>query len=175
MSHQGQLAWACFPGDALSMPEDGKLPKMKLTGNGKMPVMDMRSYQEPQGLHPPVTGLPPKSPVYAVVNKVKKKPITPMSGKPFPNYMNVGPVMEQPPTHTGPACAPATPYYENAREVLARMRDMENPDHSFPNYVKMEPVVGSTMTRSNGSGGHHKPETQKDGPLPGGPIIGTFH
>ena len=60
------------------------VPKVKLTGTGKMPVMDMRSqslkcqqsqqiqqqYQQQQLIthqqqHPLVSGLPPKSPVYA--------------------------------------------------------------------------------------------------------------
>ena len=57
------------------------VPKVKLTGTGKMPVMDMRSqslksqqsqhqYQNQQLItqqqqHPLVSGLPPKSPVYA--------------------------------------------------------------------------------------------------------------
>ena len=92
------------------------LPRVKLTGSGKMPVMDMRSnniiqnyenisqspnYQNttsctqftpgvacesqvPQSrngflsshsVHPPVVGLPPKSPVYAVVNKANRRKI----------------------------------------------------------------------------------------------------
>ena len=89
-----------------------ELPRVKLTGSGKMPVMDIRSnnivrnytnvpYSMEQsehmnnnkqqsthprdstgtsnsvggGLHPPVTGLPPKSPVYAVINKANKSKI----------------------------------------------------------------------------------------------------
>ena len=92
------------------------LPRVKLTGSGKMPVMDMRSNniiqnyenisqsphyqnttsfnqfspgaacetQAPQSrngflssnsIHPPVVGLPPKSPVYAVVNKANRRKI----------------------------------------------------------------------------------------------------
>ena len=93
-----------------------QLPRVKLTGSGKMPVMDMRSnniiqnygnvsqpvnYQNAMpsttfeanhvnkslvaqrsnhsqlagGIHPQVSGLPPKSPVYAVVNKANKRKI----------------------------------------------------------------------------------------------------
>ena len=92
-----------------------QLPRVKLTGSGKMPVMDMRSqniihqnYQNipnyahlqgsdlgsnqksneapieveknhhtslNSGMHPAVVGLPPKSPVYAVVNKANKRKI----------------------------------------------------------------------------------------------------
>ena len=92
-----------------------QLPRVKLTGSGRMPVMDMRSqniiHQNYQnipnhahlqssdvssnqksneapietgknhhtslnaGMHPPVAGLPPKSPVYAVVNKANKRKI----------------------------------------------------------------------------------------------------
>ena len=94
------------------------MPRVKLTGSGKMPVMDMRSNnilqnyenipkpindnspssfctsksqsnivtddsgklakhgsQNTSGLHPQVVGLPPKSPVYAVVNKANKRKI----------------------------------------------------------------------------------------------------
>merc|ERR1712008_656417 len=83
------------------------MPRVKLTGTGKMPVADMRnsqcgqmsmssgqltSGQLPSGQmasgqlssvqlngqhlasgHPTVSGLPPKSPLYALVNKVSKK------------------------------------------------------------------------------------------------------
>jgi hypothetical protein len=93
------------------------MPRVKLTGNGRMPVMDMRSNNILQnyenipkpmndhgppsfctksqsnpvsedsgklvknsshntsGLHPQLVGLPPKSPVYAVVNKANKRKI----------------------------------------------------------------------------------------------------
>ena len=105
------------------------VPKVKLTGTGKMPVMDMRSQsllksQQQQtetqhlsvsglptsGLHPPVSGLPPKSPVYAAVNKTKKL-ISPVKKQPLPepgaqqarlpqnqpahlhNYCNVSPLL----------------------------------------------------------------------------------
>ena len=93
------------------------MPRIKLTGSGKMPVMDMRSnnivqnyanipqptndhcpapsctnsksrfvtedsgalvknsMQNTSGIHPQVVGLPPKSPVYAVVNKANKRKI----------------------------------------------------------------------------------------------------
>ena len=97
------------------------VPKVKLTGTGKMPVMDMRSQsllksQQQQtetqhlsvsglptsGLHPPVSGLPPKSPVYAAVNKTKKL-ISPVKKQAVPlpqnqpahlhNYCNVSPLL----------------------------------------------------------------------------------
>ena len=92
------------------------LPRVKLTGSGKMPVMDMRSnniiqnyenisrspnyqntascnqftpgaacetqaaqsrngFSSSHSIHPPVVGLPPKSPVYAVVNKANRRKI----------------------------------------------------------------------------------------------------
>ena len=92
------------------------LPRVKLTGSGKMPVMDMRSnniiqnyenisqspnyhntascnqftpgatcetqasqsrngFLSSHSIHPPVVGLPPKSPVYAVVNKANRRKI----------------------------------------------------------------------------------------------------
>ena len=99
-------------------PQQQHMPRVKLTGSGKMPVMDMKSnniihqnyYNIPQptshpgaerssnidlnttneelvdpgksisnrldaGVHPQVVGLPPKSPVYAVVNKANKRKI----------------------------------------------------------------------------------------------------
>ena len=119
------VMWKCMPSNVpFGMPESNssnqmqaqqyqqpqqQMPRVKLTGSGKMPVMDMKSnniihqnYSNiPQsmhltesalcsnhgsneagksqpilleaGMHPPVTGLPPKSPVYAVVNKVNKR------------------------------------------------------------------------------------------------------
>ena len=90
------------------------MPKVKLTGTGKMPVMDMRSqslknssqqqesHQQLQSQHPSVSGLPPKSPVYAAVNKAKKSPTK--KGQQFPpagallpphlhNYCNVSPLL----------------------------------------------------------------------------------
>ena len=91
------------------------VPKVKLTGTGKMPVMDMRSQsllkcqqQESSSLHPSVSGLPPKSPVYAAVNKTKK--LSPVKKQPAPlppaqprlpqnqpahlhNYCNVSPLL----------------------------------------------------------------------------------
>ena len=125
--------WKCLPSSTTIGPRDlsssynqfngvppndiqRQLPRFKLTGSGKMPVMDMRSnnimqnyanvpqslnypdqtpYNQVQlnptikdpvaqginkshlagGIHPPVVGLPPKSPVYAVVNKANKRQI----------------------------------------------------------------------------------------------------
>ena len=99
-----------------------ELPRVKLTGSGKMPLMDMRSnniiqnYENsPQSLnypqqvtcnqpqlnpnnknpgdqerinspldsciHPTVVGLPPKSPVYAVINKANKRQLEKQSHK----------------------------------------------------------------------------------------------
>lgn len=100
----------------LQHPQQQHMPRVKLTGSGKMPVMDMKSnniihqnyHNVPQplsnselepgsktelnhtnqelseqgrnisftldaGIHPQVVGLPPKSPVYAVVNKANKR------------------------------------------------------------------------------------------------------
>ena len=133
ISDESLVMWKCIPMSAPAMSIDAPcrnshindmsgiqcqqgLPRVKLTGSGKMPVMDMRSnniiqnyenisqspnYQntssynqfapgaacEPQvpqsrngflsssSIHPPVVGLPPKSPVYAVVNKANRRKI----------------------------------------------------------------------------------------------------
>ena len=109
------------------------MPRVKLTGTGKMPVADMRNSQCGQmsmssgqlaggqmatgqlssvqlngqhlaSGHPTVSGLPPKSPLYALVNKASKKksPPTNISLPPKKqlllqtlqhNYCNVSPLL----------------------------------------------------------------------------------
>ena len=133
INDESVVMWKCIPMASSAMSIDAPcrnshindrsttqcqqgLPRVKLTGSGKMPVMDMRSnniiqnyenisqspnYQNttscnqstpgvacesqvPQSrngflsshsIHPPVVGLPPKSPVYAVVNKANRRKI----------------------------------------------------------------------------------------------------
>ena len=114
------------------------MPRVKLTGTGKMPVADMRNSQcgqmsmssgqlargqLPSGQmatgqlssvqlngqhlasgHPTVSGLPPKSPLYALVNKASKKKSPPTNNSLPPkkqpllqtlqhNYCNVSPLL----------------------------------------------------------------------------------
>ena len=108
---------SCSPFNSTAIDNvNQELPRVKLTGSGKMPVMDIRSNNIVQnytnvpysleqsqyminhkqqsthsrestgnsnlvggGLHPPVTGLPPKSPVYAVINKASKHKVAKQS------------------------------------------------------------------------------------------------
>lgn len=94
----GKFVWACIgqgvQGVAGSPGCNEAVPKVRLTGTGKMPVMDMSGQRcqslPPQQLkaqiscnshllssgHPAVAGLPPKSPVYAVVNKANRKKLS---------------------------------------------------------------------------------------------------
>ena len=65
-------------------------PRARLTGTGKMPVVDMSLSDGPNSLpaakpQPMAQGLPPKSPVYAAVNKGKK------FQRPHHNYCNIEP------------------------------------------------------------------------------------
>ena len=86
------------------------MPRAKLTGQGRMPVADLRNglnglppsgNGQVSGGHPQVTGLPPKGPsgpVYAMVNKVnilKKKLPSPKKSQPshLHNYCNVSPLL----------------------------------------------------------------------------------
>ena len=111
------------------------VPKMKLTGCGKMPVVDMRGpeHNVPQPTNSEtvqlqVTAPQPNatsSPVYAVVNKANKRKLkTESSGaptpQPFPNYCNV----EVGLTGKPPICPPREPYYENSRQVVSRMKQV---------------------------------------------------
>ena len=96
-----------------------KIPRVRLTGQGKMPVVDMskvnamRCFSEPprdpgpRPLSPTVTGLPPRhgSPLYAQVDKSKKS--RPQS--PTTNYTNLD-------------FANSLSLYENSRDVLSRLQ-----------------------------------------------------
>ena len=115
------------------------VPKVKLTGTGKMPVMDMRSQSllkcqqqtesstlhpsvsglptSVSGLHPSVSGLPPKSPVYAAINKTKK----------------LSPVKKQPaPLPPGPAQQPRLP---------------QNQPAHLHNYCNVSPLLGDIINK----------------------------
>ena len=124
-----------------------KIPRVRLTGQGKMPVVDMskvnamRCFSEPprdpgpRPLSPTVTGLPPRhgSPLYAQVDKSKKS--RPQS--PTTNYTNLD-------------FANSLTLYENSRDVLSRLhgppplraqevrrsqehrQEYRNPDPSLP-------------------------------------------
>ena len=81
---------------------------MRLTGSGKMPVVDMSGSGFPNGagggglapMDPSVKGLPPKSPVYAAVNKSRTKALpqsqtakSAAAAKAYHNYCNLGPAL----------------------------------------------------------------------------------
>ena len=107
--HSQQFIWGYVQNEAPEVLEvstqPNSMPRVKLTGTGKMPVVDMRSKNNLSSGHPTVSGLPPKSPVYALVNKTGKKklnsPVTsPTRPKnPIPdqvhmhNYCNVSPLL----------------------------------------------------------------------------------
>ena len=107
------------------------VPKMKLTGCGKMPVVDMRGPEHnvptnSETVQLQVTAPQPNatsSPVYAVVNKANKRKLKTESAptpQPFPNYCNV----EVGLTGKPPICPPREPYYENSRQVVSRMKQV---------------------------------------------------
>ena len=108
------------------------VPKMKLTGCGKMPVVDMRGPEHnvptnSETVQLQVTAPQPNatsSPVYAVVNKANKRKLKTESAptpQPFPNYCNV----EVGLTGKPPICPPREPYYENSRQVVSRMKQVK--------------------------------------------------
>ena len=93
---QNSYSWQCVSdGESSSTACSLRIsaPRARLTGTGKMPVVDMSSSAGPSSLPAAAAaepqsrsqGLPPKSPVYAAVNKSKK------FQRPHHNYCNIGP------------------------------------------------------------------------------------
>ena len=112
---QNSYSWQCVsdgesPASSLRM----SAPRARLTGTGKMPVVDMSAPPAAGPSSLPVTGSqglpPPKSPVYAAVNKCKKTP------KPHHNYCNIEPNMRG-----GPGNGNGGHVYENTKSVLDRL------------------------------------------------------
>ena len=114
------------------------LPRVKLTGTGKMPVVDMRPKSVLPNGHPAVSGLPPKSPVYALVNKNNKKK-SPVKQQPVHqhNYCNVSPllgdiinkkdeVFQQVEPHQVYASVNKKHEYENTKGVMNNITKNEN-------------------------------------------------
>ena len=122
------MTWTCVregEGDDNGESSQLKIPRVRLTGQGKMPVVDMskvnamRCFSEPprdpgpRPLSPTtVTGLPPRhgSPLYAQVDKSKKN--RPQS--PTTNYTNLD-------------FANSLNLYENSRDVLSRLQGPQGP------------------------------------------------
>merc|ERR1719370_517888 len=155
------MTWTCVregDGDDTGESSQLKIPRVRLTGQGKMPVVDMskvnamRCFSEPprdpgpRPLSPTtVTGLPPRhgSPLYAQVDKSKKN--RPQS--PTTNYTNLD-------------FANSLTLYENSRDVLSRLhgppplraqearrsqeqrQEYRNPDPSLPVSPTRRQTVG---------------------------------
>ena len=132
------LVWACVQPNSpelVSQLSADSMPRVKLTGTGKMPVVDMRkSLLNPT--HPNVSGLPPKSPVYAAVNKVKKltSPVKKAQPTHQHNYCNVSPLLGDVINKSADLFATVKPHqifsslepvnsvvYENTKQVLSRL------------------------------------------------------
>ena len=120
------LTWTCVREPEVSQlaEEELRIPRVRLTGHGRMPVVDMskinasRCFSEPPGTEQP-RGLPPPHPVspqhalYAQVNK-PRKPKPPASPDTNTNYTNLD-------------FAASLPLYENSRDVLSRVAGLQPP------------------------------------------------
>ena len=110
-------------------------PRVRLTGSGKMPVVDMSTngggHPGDGGRSAPV-GLPPKSPIYASVNKAKAAAAAAtrnpqrrqLQQTKLHNYCNVGPPVADL-LHLQDEKPTASHVYENSRAVLQRLSAKE--------------------------------------------------
>ena len=132
------MTWTCIrEGDAAhnNLEESQlKIPRVRLTGQGKMPVVDMskvnamRCLSEPprdsgpRSLSPPVTGLPPRhaSPLYAQVDRTKKA-CSACQGEPGPHRCAASRPIS-PTNYTNLDFANSLSLYENSRDVLSRLQ-----------------------------------------------------
>ena len=144
------LTWSCVREES-----ELKIPRVKLTGQGKMPVVDMSKInanasrclsEPPPPPQPPQPGQSPQhkreravSPpqaLYARVDKSRKTSSTSNSSTrptepPQPNYTNLD-------------FANSLPLYENSRDLLSRLPPPPPPppgqrEKSCPDYLKMSP------------------------------------
>ena len=129
------LTWTCVKEE-----EQLNIPRVKLTGQGKMPVVDMskinanamRCLSEPPQQE---TGRPvsPPQALYARVDKTRKTSAGPAAEPGYPNYTNL-------------QFANSLPLYENSRDLLSRLDlppppppPQPGPEHSGNNYLNMSP------------------------------------
>lgn len=137
------MTWTCLKesetGEESTETSQLKIPRVRLTGQGKMPVVDMskvnamRCLSEPPqdpGYRPlspsglAVTGLPPRhtSPVYAQVDKSKKH-CPACQGDPVPHRCSTNGGQQSPTAanYTNLDFANSLSLYENSRDVLSRL------------------------------------------------------
>ena len=138
------LTWSCVKEES-----ELKIPRVKLTGQGKMPVVDMskinanasRCFSEPpQSPHSQSPqykkerAVSPPQALYAQVNKTRKTSSTSTrsggdpTSSPQPNYTNLD-------------FANSLPLYENSRDLLSRIPPPPPPqrDKPSPDYLNMSP------------------------------------
>jgi len=148
------MSWTCVNESQLASPgretSEIKIPRVRLTGQGKMPVVDMSMVNAKRCLSEPpsqdgdlntvtssiVTRLPPKHPpVYAQINKTRKNAIVSTQG----GITSAQPHMEQQPkgnihtNYTNLEFANSLQLYENSKDVLARVAIM--PDNRDTNQI----------------------------------------
>ena len=141
------LTWSCVKEES-----ELKIPRVKLTGQGKMPVVDMskinanasRCFSEPPRPQSPQSpqykkerAVSPPQALYAQVNKTRKTSNTSSTScrpgdptqTPQPNYTNL-------------EFANSLPLYENSRDLLSRIPPPPPPplrDKTSPDYLNMSP------------------------------------
>ena len=143
---QNSYSWQCVSDGESSSSAAASLrisaPRARLTGTGKMPVVDMSSSAGPSSLpaaaEPRCQGLPPKSPVYAAVNKNKKLQ------RPHHNYCNIEPNKADPTkgeSGKGALLQGSNGHiYENTRSVLDRLHleQQRRAVDLLPNYQNLD-------------------------------------
>lgn len=140
------LTWSCVKEES-----ELKIPRVKLTGQGKMPVVDMskinanasRCFSEPpQSPQSPQykkeRAVSPPQALYAQVNKTRKPPSSPSSP------CRSGDANLTQPNYTNLDFANSLPLYENSRDLLSRLPPLPPPpppqrDPASPDYLKMSP------------------------------------
>ena len=131
------LTWSCVREES-----ELKIPRVKLTGQGKMPVVDMSKInanasrclseppQPPQSpQHARQRAVSPPQALYAQVDKSRKT-----------SSSSARPAEPSQPNYTNLEFANSLPLYENSRDVLSRLPPPPpQREKSSPDYLKMSP------------------------------------
>lgn len=159
----GLMTWTCVR-EGPTGPEESevKIPRMKLTGHGKMPVVDMRKLNSMRSVMDgdsratsPLSsgpGLPPKPPVYAQIDRSKKA--CPACTNPSQHIAHrchrakldlqettTHTVKQDAGNYTNLEFAKSLPLYENSRDVLSRLEELPQqavtklPEYSYGDNV----------------------------------------
>ena len=168
------LTWTCVSDDVTGHHGDHgvngdelKIPRVKLTGQGRMPVVDMSKINASRCLSEPPRdsgngtlayenvgprGLPPPHPtspthaLYAQVNKSRKS---------SHNINNKTPVISnnsETANYTNLDFANSLPLYENSRDLLSRVPDIE-PKHTKPGpEIELPPRAAATHPEPSHTG-----------------------